>query len=153
MAGTGGSLAFDDDCCPAVIGEGCTNVGSLRYTSMRNPDGTISLIDSVSGAAVSGADIVPCPSDDTVRTLSAEARLLAAGQSWTPGGDVVGVLTSVTFTVLTGTANLTDNNGTVSNALPAGVTLTWSVEDDNILGGPTSIAAVGGDTIVNWTRR
>ena len=96
----------------------------------------------------------PNPSDDTLRTLSAQHRLVGdADAAWTPGADVVGTLVSVTYTVITGTANVLDANGTAANALPAGVTATWSVEDDNTLTGPQSIDAVGGLTLVHWLQR
>lgn len=147
-------VALCSNCCPAVIGEGCTNTGSGFYTAIRAANGTISLIDSVTGAAVLAANIVPCPGDDTVRTLTAQARLVGdADTPWSPGADVVGTLTSVTMTVLTGTATLTDQSGTVLAGLPAGFTATWSAEDDNVLNGPTSIDAIGGNTVVHWTQR
>lgn len=149
-----GVVGVCSDCCPQVIGNGCTNTGSGFYTAIRATNGTITLIDSVTGAAVLAANIVPCPSDDTTQTLTAQARLVAdADAPWTPGADVVGTLTSVTMTVLSGTATLTDQNGTVLAGLPAGFTATWSAEDDNTLSGPTSIDAVGGSTVVHWTQR
>ncbi|MYR62700.1 hypothetical protein GTY54_43035 [Streptomyces sp. SID625] len=149
-----GAVGVCSDCCPQVIGNGCTNTGSGSYTAIRSTGGTISLIDSVTGAAVTAGNIIPCPSDNTVRTLTAQARLIAdADTPWSPGADVVGTLTSVTMTVLSGTATLTDQNGTVAAGLPAGYTATWSVEDDNTLNGPTSIDAVGGTTVVHWTQR
>ncbi|MFF4385613.1 hypothetical protein ACFY0G_02285 [Streptomyces sp. NPDC001552] len=147
-------VSLCSNCCPSVIGEGCTNTGSGFYTAIRATNGTISLIDSVTGAAVLAANIVPCPSDDTARTLTAQARLVGdADAPWTPGADVVGTLTSVTMTVLSGTATLTDQNGTVLAGLPAGYTASWSVADDNTLTGPTSIDAIGGSTAVHWTQR
>lgn len=87
-------------------------------------------------------------------TSTAEARTLAAGQSWTPGADVVGVLTGVTFQVLTGTATLVDASGTNIAGIPAGTSVSWNVEDANILTGPQSITADATSTVlVNWTRR
>lgn len=149
-----GAVALCASCCPAVIGDGCTNTGSGFYTAIRAANGTISLIDSVSGAAVLAANIVPCPSDNTARTLTAQGRLVAdADAAWTPGADVVGTLTSVTLTVLSGTATVTDANGTVMAGLPAGYSATWTAEDDNTLTGPQSIDAIGGQTAVVWTQR
>jgi hypothetical protein len=149
-----GTVGICSDCCPVPVGEGCTNTGSGRYTAIRAANGTISLIDSVSGAAITAANIVACPSDDTVATLTAQGRLIAdADTPWTPGGDVVGTLTSVTMTVLSGTCTLTDQSGTVLTGLPAGYTATWSVADENTLTGPTSIDAIGGQTAVVWTQR
>lgn len=149
-----GAVGPCSNCCPQVIGQGCTNTGSGFYTAIRATNGTITLIDSVTGAAVAAANIVACPSDNTVRTLNAQARLVTdADPAWTPGTDVVGTLTSVTMTVLTGTATLTDQSGTVLAGLPAGFSATWNAEDDNTLLGPTSIDAVGGSTVVHWTQR
>ncbi|MEU7093022.1 hypothetical protein [Kitasatospora aureofaciens] len=149
-----GTVGLCSNCCPTVVGNGCTNTGSGFYTAIRSTAGAISLIDSVTGAAVAAANIIPCPSDNTVRTLTAQARLIAdADTPWSPGADVVGTLTSVTMTVLSGTATLTDQNGTVLAGLPAGFTATWAVEDDNTLTGPTSIDAIGGSTVVHWTQR
>lgn len=149
-----GAVGLCSDCCPQVVGSGCSNTGSGRYTAIRAANGTITLIDSVSGATILAANIVPCTDDDTVRTLTAQGRLVGdADAAWTPGTDVVGTLTSVTLTVLSGTATVTDANGTVMAGLPAGYSATWNAEDDNVLTGPQSIDAVGGSTAVVWTQR
>lgn len=97
-----------------------------------------------------------CGSGDgsAVETLNAQHRLIAdADPAWTPGADVVGTLTSVTFTVISGTATVTDQSGTVATGLPVGVSGTWTAEDDNTLQGPQSIDAVGGQTYVIWTQK
>lgn len=149
-----GAVGICSTCCNEVIGQGCTSTGSGRYTAIRNANGTITLIDSVSGATVTAASIIPCPSDDTVRTLTAQGRLVGdADAAWTPGADVVGTATSVTMTVLSGTATVTDQSGTVMAGLPAGYTATWTALDDNVLQPPQSIDAVGGQTAVIWTQR
>lgn len=149
-----GTVGNCEQCCPQVVGEGCTNVGSGRYTAIRAVNGTISLIDSVTGAAVAPAAIVAC-AQEAVETVTAQHRLIGdADAAWTPGADVVGTLLSVTYTVLSGTADVTDQSGTVATGLPAGLTTTWSTEDDaNTLSGPQSIDAVGGQTYVVWTQR
>lgn len=145
-----GAVGLCSACCPAVIGEGCVSTGSGRYVAIRNTDGSVSLFDAVTGAAVAAVNIITCPGS----TLTAQARLVGdADAAWTPGADVVGTLTSVTFTVLTGTATLTDQSGTVLAALPVGYTATWSVGDDGTLQGPLSIDAIGGNTVVHWTVR
>lgn len=147
-----GAVGICGACCPVVVGEGCTNVGSGHYTALRLATGTISLIDSVTGAAVAQANIIACPGS-TLSTLTAQHRMVAdADAAWTPGTDVAGTLTSVTYTVISGTATVTDQNGT-SASVPAGVTATWSVADGNTLTGPQSIDAVGGQTYVVWTQR
>lgn len=149
-----GAVSVCSNCCPIEIGQGCYTGGSGHYTAIRQPGGTISLIDSVSGAAVLAANVVPCPSDDIPVTLNSQHRLIAdADAAWTPGADVAGTLTSVTYTVLTGTATVVDQSGTSAAGLPAGLTATWTAEDGDVLLGPQSIDAVGGLTYVVWTQR
>ena len=149
-----GAVGVCSDCCPNVVGEGCSNTGSGRYTAIRAANGTITLIDSVSGATILAANIVPCPDDNTVRTLTAQARVLTNGTPWTPGGDVVGTLTSLTVTGTSGLWDLVDANGTALTGLPPGLTLTWNAEDDNTLTGPQSVTPQAGATVVaNWTQR
>ena len=161
LAGTAftpvGAVGICANCCPTVVGEGCTNVGSGHYTAIRAANGTISLIDSVSGVAVAAGAIVVCPAATVIPstiTLNSQGRLVAdADAAWTPGADVVGTLTSVTLTVLSGTATVTDQSGTVLTGLPAGYTATWTAEDHSTLLGPQSIDAIGGNTVVIWTQK
>lgn len=149
-----GTVGICSDCCPNVVGEGCSNTGSGRYTAIRASNGTITLIDSVSGATITAANIVPCSDDDTARTLTAQARVLTNATPWTPGGDVAGTLTSLTVTGTSGLWDLVDANGTALTGLPAGLTLTWNAEDDNTLTGPQSVTPQAGATVVaNWTQR
>lgn len=153
-----GAVGLCSDCCPQVIAdELCTNTGSGRGTAVRATNGTVTLIDSVSGATITAANIIACPDETVVPstvTLNAQGRLVAdADAAWTPGTDVVGTLTSVTMTVLSGTATLTDQSGTVLAGLPAGYSATWTAEDHSTLLGPQSIDAVGGQTAVIWTQK
>jgi hypothetical protein len=149
-----GAVSLCTTCCPIEIGQGCYTGGSGRYTALRLANGTISLIDSVTGAAVLAANIIPCADDDVARTLTAQHRLVGdADPAWTPGADVVGTLTSVTYTILSGSATVTDSNGTVAAGLPPGLSVTWNASDDNTLTGPTSIDAVAGNVYVHWTVR
>ncbi|MEV3895306.1 hypothetical protein [Streptomyces anulatus] len=149
-----GTVGLCSNCCPQVIGSGCISTGSGFYTAIRATNGTISLVDSVTGAAVLAANIIPCPSDNTTRTLTAQGRVLTNATPWTPGGDVAGTLTSLTVTGLGGLWDLVDANGTALTGLPAGLTLTWSAEDDNQLTGPTSVTPqVGASVVANWTQR
>ena len=152
-----GAVGICSNCCPVVVGEGCTNVGSGHYTAIRATNGTISLIDSVSGVAVAAGSIIICPADTVIPssvTLNSQGRLVGdVDAAWTPGADVVGTLTSVTMTVLSGTATVTDQSGTVLAGLPAGYTGTWTSEDHSTLLGPQSIDAIGGNTVVIWTQK
>lgn len=148
-----GAVGVCSNCCPDVIGEGCSNTGSGRYTAIRAANGTVTLIDSVSGATILASNIITCP-ETTGLTLTSQGRLVGdADAAWTPGTDVAGVLTSVTFTVLSGTATVTDAGGTVLAGLPAGYSATWTAADHHTLTGPQSIDAIGGNTAVVWTER
>lgn len=150
-----GTVGLCSDCCPQVIAEDlCTNTGSGRGTAIRATNGTVTLIDSVSGAAITQANIVACASDDTPVTATAQARTLTNATPWTPGADVVGTLLSLTVTGTSGLWDMVDQSGTVLTGLPAGLTLTWSVEDNNTLTGPQSITPQAGATVVaHWTQR
>lgn len=151
-----GTVGVCANCCPVVVAEGCTNTGSGRYVATRAANGTITLQDAVTGAAVTQAQIVQCVQQvaPTSVALNAQGRLVAdADAAWTPGADVTGTLTSVTLTVLSGTANVVDSNGTAMNGLPTGYTATWTAEDHSALTGPQSIDAIGGQTAVVWTQR
>lgn len=144
--------------CDMVDGE---VVGSALAVYTYDPDtgapvGPPTYVDPATGDPYTPVGILqPCPTDPIPEpdTLTAQARLLTAGQSWTPGTDVVGTLTAVSFSTITGTTTLTDANGTVSAALPPGLSGSWSVADADTLTGPQSIAAVGGNTWVTWTQR
>lgn len=146
-----GAVGLCSDCCPSPIGEGCTNTGSGRYTAIRATNGTVTLIDSVSGATVSAANIVACPGDDTVRTLTAQHQLVVPGTPWTPPAGVT--LTSLTYVILTGTGTVVDASGDSAAGLPAGLAATFNAEDDNTLTPPQSITSVGGQIYVHWTAR
>jgi hypothetical protein len=151
-----GTVGTCTGCCPVVMGEGCTNTGSGRYTALRLANGTISLVDSVTGAAVTQAQIIPCPGSGGTSgvTLTAEARTVTNGAPWTPGADVTGTLTSVTATGTGGLWDMVDASGTALTGLPAGLTLSWSALDGNTLTGPQSITPQAGSTVVvNWTRK
>ena len=148
-----GTVALCSDCCPQVIGEGCTNTGSGRYTAIRATNGTITLIDSVSGATVAQGNIIPCPTDDTVRTIEARIFNVVPGTPWTPA-QATGTITSVTATGILGTWSVTAPEGPAVTLLPQGYTATWEAEDDNVLQPPTTITAdAASRVIVIWTER
>lgn len=88
----------------------------------------------------------------TIKTLNSQMFSATPGTPWTPAL-VLGTLTSVTMTVITGTATVTDFNGTVTALIPAGYTANWQATDQDILVPPTSIASVGGSVLVIWTER
>jgi len=145
-------VALCSSCCPVVMGEGCTNVGSLRYTALRLANGTISLIDSVTGAAVLPANIVACaPANGVLPNVAADHFEAIPGTPWTPAAIPAGRrLVSLTYTVLTGTATVVDATGGTSIAtIPAGYSATWTAQDDReTLTPPASVTSVGGRVIV-----
>lgn len=94
------------------------------------------------------------PAPGVTETLTAQARQLTNATPWTPGGDVVGTLTSLTVTGVNGLWDMVDANGTALTGLPAGLTLTWTVADDNTLTGPTSVTPQAAASVVAvWTQR
>lgn len=146
-----GPLEFGEcnECCPVVVGTGCADEGSGVFTtsSIRLNDGTIQVLSQGDGHLVNPNDVVIC--SDPVTVTSSQSRLLAAAQTWTPA-DITGALTALGFTVLTGTADLADSNGTVAAGLPVGTSITWSAEDRNTLVPPQSILANAASTVVVW---
>lgn len=147
------SISGNPPCCPITVGEVCLT-GGQRGVILRNADGTLTYTNINTGLAFNPAtDIVSCDAGVTVR---AQHVLLAAGQSWpATGGPVVGALVSVSFTVLTGTASVTDSNGTAAAGLPVGASATWSAEpSQSTLTGPQAITAAAASSVyVNWTER
>jgi hypothetical protein len=69
---------------------------------------------------------------------------------------VAGNLTSITYTVITGVADVTDSAATLIAGIPAGYSATWEHDlEGTVSNPPASIIAPGaGDrVIVNWTER
>lgn len=95
--------------------------------------------------------IVKCSNTPTPVTASRHFDVLP-GTPWTPAL-VTGILTSVTYTILVGTATITDSSGVVIAALPAGLTATWENDlEQSLTGAPLSIDADPGSRVyVNWT--
>jgi hypothetical protein len=150
---TPAAVGLCSDCCGTVLGSGCTNTGSGFYTAIRAENGTVSLVDSVSGATITAANIVPCPSDDAVQTLQARVFDVIPGTPWTTA-QITGTITSLTATGVAGTWSITPPEGPAVTALPTGYTATFEAEDDNTLDPPTSIAAdAASRAIVVWTER
>lgn len=128
-----------------------------EYDELGNPTGPPTFVDPVTGAAyVPTGTLGLCPSGttETPVTLTSQARQLTNVTPWTPGGDVVGTLTSLTVTGVSGLWDMVDQSGTALTGLPAGLTLTWSAEDDNTLSGPTSVTPQAAASVVAvWTQR
>ncbi|MFJ6565599.1 hypothetical protein ACIQMV_38320 [Streptomyces sp. NPDC091412] len=116
----------------AIVGHSDYTVAGAPYT----PAGTVSL--------------GPCAAPATV---TARHMNVVPGTSWTPAQVQAGRrITALTYTVLAGTAAVTDAAGTAVNAIPAGASVTWTNEEEGTLAPPTSIAAeTGGRVLVHWT--
>ncbi|MER6632314.1 hypothetical protein ABT301_29540 [Streptomyces sp. NPDC000987] len=109
-------------------------------------------LDGVTAYTVTGTVgtcAAPPPTDTVVNT--GLNRLTAAGTF-----DVKGAapgLQSATVTVLAGTAQVTTSSGTVT--IPAGLSLTWSVsdDDDSVLSVLSVTAPAGADVVTNYTSK
>lgn len=146
FAPVGAVTSCDDPCCPTVIGQGCTDVGSGFYTALLLPDGSVDLIDSVTADPVAAGDIIPCPPENGAlpATVAADHFDVVPGSSWTVADIPVGRrLVGLAYTVLTGTVQVTDaTGGTLITAIPAGYSASWNVQDDReTLTPPSSIVA------------
>lgn len=137
----------------------CDSTGAQfirRFTLNSATGGVVATADlTLSGAAFVPVGAVSlCPVTTVQPTITAQARALTAGQTWTPGTDVTGTLTALTLTVTSGTAGLVDQNGTGVAGIPAGVVMSWSNDDEGPLLGPQSITANPASAVlVHWTQR
>ncbi|MEU4228297.1 hypothetical protein AB0F17_28720 [Nonomuraea sp. NPDC026600] len=144
----GQAVADNSTCCPITVAEVCLANGHPGVI-IRNDDGTLTRADVITGLTFADVDVVNC-----APTINAQARLLTAAQVWTPGTDVVGTLTGLTVTGLTGTYNLVDQSGTAVGPLAAGVSINWNNDEEGPLQGPQSITAAAASTVlVAWTQR
>lgn len=101
-------------------------------------------------------DPQPCVTADgggggTPQTLAAQHQLVTPGVPWTP--PVGATITSLTYTVLTGTGDVLDSDGGFVSGIPAGMSATFTAEDSNTLDPPQAIESVGGQVYVHWTTR
>lgn len=143
-----------EDCCPINAGTGCTSVGSGTYVSIRNPDGTFSLIDPVTGLPVTALDIIPCPAQPVTFTPASNAidsslnRQTGAGAIVIPAG-----ARSITVVVVLGNPTVTIDADPAIILVP-GLTLTWGVDDrdETLLNSHTFTGVVGSDFYVTTTR-
>ncbi|WP_143675844.1 hypothetical protein [Streptomyces milbemycinicus] len=125
----------------------------VRYDQTGNPVGAVdTALDAVTPYTVTGT-IGTCtapPTPDAVVGTGLN-RQIAAGtfdvKAAAPG------LQSATVTVLTGTAQVTTSSGTVT--IPAGLSLTWSVadDDDSVLSVLSVTVAAGADVVTNYTHK
>lgn len=140
-------------CCPISLGTVCwSNAGVTgRAFAVFDPiTSTTTYYDVPTGAVVAAANVNTC-------FELAEVRLYDASNAapWTPAAIPAGrVLTSMSFTVLTGTASVTDAGGTTVAALPAGYSASWGTSDIDQLTAPQNITpAAGGRAVVAMTTK
>lgn len=141
-------IGLCSSCCPVVLEDDlCTNTGSGRGVSIRNTNGTISLLDAVTGAAILAANIVACPPANGAlpATLAADHFDVVPGAPWTPAAIPAGRrLVGLSYTVVAGTVTTVDGTGGTSiGAIPAGFTANWNAQDDRetLTAPPASITA------------
>ena len=124
------------------------STGAVTTTSWTTPAGaTATPLAADVLAAVPGACALAVPA-----VLKSRMTNIVPASAWTPAISG-GTLTSVSFTVVSGTASITDANGTVSTGIPTGFSGSWESDDANTLTGPQSIASVGGNVVVVWTTK
>lgn len=142
-----GAVGLCSNCCPTVVAEVCVGPNREAGVVIRNADGTLTRLNTVTGGTFVPGDIVDCTAP-----LSAQHQDVTPGSPWTPPGGVV--LTSLTYTVLVGTATVTDQNGTSVAGIPAGFTASWTHQEEGVLQPPQSVTAdASSRVLVTWTQR
>lgn len=144
MSGTDTSFS---PCCPIPLAEGCQTNGTSRWASVRNPDGTITLIDPISGATVTPANAAAfcAPGQDQSHLVTVAASSVfniptANLESWAIRARGTGVSVVV--------------NGGASNALDDNEVIEASAQDDDNLNDTVTITTGAGATarVVYTTR-
>lgn len=135
----------------------CDDNGTFIHRSLYNAE-TGAFI-SATNTTLAGAPYIPvgtvtdCSGNAGTTPITASRHFdTLPGNPWTPAL-VTGTLTSITYTVLTGTATVTDSTGVVIAGLPIGLTSTWQNDlEQSLTGAPLSIAADPGSRLyVSWT--
>lgn len=135
-------------CCPFTLAEGCTNTGS-RWVSIRNPDGTITLINPSTGAAVPIANVLDfCPAGQGLSHV-ATVPINSAGFVIPNASDLL------SWSVRARGSGATINvNGGGANALDDNEVIEASAQDDDFLNDVVTITTDASTTVrVLWTER
>lgn len=130
------------------FGDGSTDV------EWRAVDGTL-LAPQPTPAEIAAGNPGGCGGPDAAPVaLESHVLRVTPGTPWTPAL-ATGTLTGVSVTGVTGTYTVTDSDGTVTGAMPAGLTVDWQSEDANSVVAPQQIEAdaPNGEVIVTWTER
>lgn len=139
--------AFSVTCCPFTLAEGCTNANS-RWVSIRNPNGTITLIDPTDGSTVLPANALDfCPAGQGlshITTVAASSVFVIPNTadllSWSVRAR--------------GSGATLDINGGGANALDDNEVIEASAQDDDYLNDVVTITTDASTTVrVLWTER
>ncbi|GGZ23321.1 hypothetical protein GCM10010387_15560 [Streptomyces inusitatus] len=143
---------FDCPCCPTTTAElVCADGAPAIRRETVDADGTVTaeVFTTAGGNVITPAAWTPGPC--AAVAVTAQHKDVTAGTSWTPA-DAGGTVTALTYTVLAGTATVTDQNGTAVSALPTGLTVSWENNEEGTLSPPQSVTAdVGSRVLVHWT--
>lgn len=145
-APTGSVASCDASCETAVVL--CDNNGSFLRRYNRNPDGTISVVNTTLDGVTA---YVPVGIVRRCDSYAIESHIfnVAAGASWTPANIPAGkVLVGLGFSVILGTATVTDADGTAVTLLPANYSDSWNATVNGNLVPPQSIAAAAASRVV-----
>lgn len=139
----------------SVTGGPVSVTGTVGVTGPVTVTGNVGITGqpiSVTGAVSITGQPVAVTNTPVTPTVTAQHFEATPGTPWTPAS-LGGTCTSLTYTVLTGTANVVDSNGTSITGLPAGYSATWDNTTEGTLTPPSAITSVGGRVIVHWTEK
>jgi hypothetical protein len=126
----------------------CDNNGSFLRRYNRNPDGTISVVNTTLDGVTA---YVPVGIVRRCDSYAIESHIfnVAAGTSWTPANIPAGkILIGLGFSVISGTATVTDADGTAVTLLPTNYSDSWNATVNGNLVPPQSIAAAAASRVV-----
>lgn len=144
-------LTFVDcgECCPEVVGDGCWDDGtnSGTWISLRDPDGTVSVIDPTTGNAVDPDDIGDCPRPEYATTV----RTVENASFTIPGSGT----TLVAWSVRARTAGVELTVGGTTITMDEGEIVESSTQDDTgtLIDIPQVTAGAGESARVSWLTR
>lgn len=118
--------------------------------------GVIAYVDLATGATLAAGafTVVDCSADDSSgAALAARLVNVVPGSPYT-AGTLPGALTGMTVMSVTGNTTVVDAAGTPV-AIPAGMSVSWSADDDGTLTGPQSVTAdpAAGRAVITATVR
>lgn len=144
------AVNFDE--CPSAGGASETLVCAAGVTLIRRVDAVTGVVSFIG----SNGAVVAAPAAYTIgacqfvgKTVEARLYNVAAGASWTPANIPAGkTLIGLSFTVITGTASVTDAGGTTVSLLPLNYSNSWNADTTGVLTPPTAITAAANSRVV-----